>query len=168
MCIRDRFKHKGLRNKLVAELIKKGIKDLSVLDAISKVPRHMFMDSSFIDHAYQDKAFPISSGQTISQPYTVAFQSQLLQIEKGDKILEIGTGSGYQAAVLCEMGVKLYTIERIMTQTQELKIDKNIIYNQDFLNLNLSKLFENSNFSIIGNFPYNISCLLYTSPSPRD
>ena len=83
------------------------------MDAISKVPRHMFMDSSFIDHAYQDKAFPISSGQTISQPYTVAFQSQLLQIEKGDKILEIGTGSGYQAAVLCEMGVKLYTIERI-------------------------------------------------------
>ena len=73
----------------------------------------MFMDSGFIDHAYQDKAFPISSGQTISQPYTVAFQSQLLQIEKGDKILEIGTGSGYQAAVLCEMGVKLYTIERI-------------------------------------------------------
>ena len=83
------------------------------MDAISKVPRHMFMDSSFVDHAYQDKAFPISSGQTISQPYTVAFQSQLLQIEKGDKILEIGTGSGYQAAVLCEMGVKLYTIERI-------------------------------------------------------
>ena len=73
----------------------------------------MFMDSGFIDHAYQDKAFPISSGQTISQPYTVAFQSQLLHIEKGDKILEIGTGSGYQAAVLCEMGVKLYTIERI-------------------------------------------------------
>ena len=73
----------------------------------------MFMDSGFIDHAYQDKAFPISSGQTISQPYTVAFQSQLLNIEKGDKILEIGTGSGYQAAVLCEMGVKLYTIERI-------------------------------------------------------
>ena len=83
------------------------------MDAISKVPRHMFMDSGFIDHAYQDKAFPISSGQTISQPYTVAFQSQLLQIEKGDKILEIGTGSGYQAAVLCEMGMKLYTIERI-------------------------------------------------------
>ena len=84
-----------------------------VLDAISKVPRHLFMDSGFIDHAYQDKAFPISSGQTISQPYTVAFQSQLLQIKKDDKILEIGTGSGYQAAVLCEMGVKLYTIERI-------------------------------------------------------
>ena len=84
-----------------------------VLDAISKVPRHMFMDSGFIDHAYQDKAFPISSGQTISQPFTVAFQTQLLQIKEGDKILEIGTGSGYQAAVLCEMGAKLYTIERI-------------------------------------------------------
>ena len=109
----DSFKHKGLRNKLVEELSNKGIKDAKVLDAVSKVPRHFFMDSSFIDHAYQDKAFPISSGQTISQPYTVAFQSQLLNIVKGDKILEIGTGSGYQAAVLCEMGVKLYTIERI-------------------------------------------------------
>ena len=82
-----------------------------VLDAISKVPRHMFMDSGFIDHAYQDKAFPISSGQTISQPYTVAFQSQLLQIEKGDKILEIGTGSGYQAAVLSPLVKHVYTIE---------------------------------------------------------
>ena len=98
--------------KVVAELINKGIKDLSVLDAISKVPRHMFMDSGFIDHAYQDKAFPISSGQTISQPYTVAFQSQLLQIEKGDKILEIGTGSGYQTSILAKMGRRVYSLER--------------------------------------------------------
>ena len=109
----DSYKHKGLRNKLVEELINKGIKDLSVLDAIANVPRHLFMDSGFIDHAYQDKAFPICSGQTISQPFTVAFQTELLNVKKGDKILEIGTGSGYQAAVLCEIGAKVFTIERI-------------------------------------------------------
>ena len=109
----DSYKHKGLRNKLVEELINKGIKDLSVLDAIANVPRHLFMDSGFIDHAYQDKAFPIGLGQTISQPFTVAFQTELLNVKKGDKILEIGTGSGYQAAVLCELGAKVFTIERI-------------------------------------------------------
>ena len=109
----DSYKHKGLRNKLVEDLINKGIKDLSVLDAIANVPRHLFMDSGFIDHAYQDKAFPIGSGQTISQPFTVAFQTELLNVKKGDKILEIGTGSGYQAAVLCEIGAKVFTIERI-------------------------------------------------------
>ena len=109
----DSFKHKGLRNLLVEKLRLKGIKNKAVLDAISKVPRHLFMDSSFSDHAYQDKAFPISSGQTISQPYTVAFQTELLNISSGDKVLEIGTGSGYQAAVLCEMGIRVYTIERI-------------------------------------------------------
>ena len=109
----DSYKHKGLRNKLVEELINKGIKDLSVLDAIANVPRHLFMDSGLIDHAYQDKAFPIGSGQTISQPFTVAFQTELLNVKKGDKILEIGTGSGYQAAVLCEIGAKVFTIERI-------------------------------------------------------
>tara|TARA_B100000579_G_scaffold435632_1_gene459395 strand:- start:642 stop:1283 length:642 start_codon:yes stop_codon:yes gene_type:complete len=109
----DSYKHKGLRNKLVEELINKGIKDISVLDAIANVPRHLFMDSGFIDHAYQDKAFPIGSGQTISQPFTVAFQTELLNVKKGDKILEIGTGSGYQAAVLCEIGAKVFTIERI-------------------------------------------------------
>ena len=109
----DSFKHQGLRNLLVEKLRLKGIKNKAVLDAISKVPRHLFMDSSFGDHAYQDKAFPISSGQTISQPYTVAFQTELLNVSSGDKVLEIGTGSGYQAAVLCEMGIKVYTIERI-------------------------------------------------------
>tara|TARA_B100000900_G_scaffold416024_1_gene448548 strand:- start:4635 stop:5276 length:642 start_codon:yes stop_codon:yes gene_type:complete len=109
----DTLKHKGLRNQLVLDLADKGIKDNNVLNAIKNVPRHLFMDSGFIDHAYQDKAFPISSGQTISQPFTVAFQSELLQVKPGDKILEIGTGSGYQAAVLCEMGAKVYTIERI-------------------------------------------------------
>ncbi len=109
----DSFKHQGLRNLLVEKLRLKGIKNKAVLDAISKVPRHLFMDSSFGDHAYQDKAFPISSGQTISQPYTVALQTELLNVSSGDKVLEIGTGSGYQAAVLCEMGIKVYTIERI-------------------------------------------------------
>ena len=108
----DSFKHKGLRNQLVETIKSKGISDLNVLNAIGNVPRHLFMDSSFIDHAYQDKAFPISADQTISQPYTVAFQTELLEIKKGDKVLEVGTGSGYQAAVLCELGANVYSIER--------------------------------------------------------
>lgn len=108
----DSFKHQGLRQKLVAILIKKGIQDKQVLAAISKIPRHSFMDSGFLDHAYQDKAFPIGADQTISQPYTVAFQTELLDIKPGDKILEIGTGSGYQTAVLCELGAKVFSIER--------------------------------------------------------
>lgn len=110
--MKDTFKHKGLRQQLVTVLIAKGIKDEAVLKAIGNIPRHLFMDSSFLDHAYQDKAFPIAADQTISQPYTVAFQTELLQIKKGDKILEIGTGSGYQAAVLCELDTKVYSIER--------------------------------------------------------
>ncbi len=110
--MKDTFKHQGMRQKLVDTLIKKGIKDDGVLKAIGKIPRHLFMDSGFIDHAYQDKAFPIGADQTISQPYTVAFQSELLQIKPGDKILEIGTGSGYQCAVLIELGAKVYSIER--------------------------------------------------------
>jgi len=108
----DSFLAQGKRKKLVEELRRKGITDEEVLRAISKVPRHDFMDPAFLNHAYIDKAFPISSGQTISQPYTVAVQTQLLQVKKRDKILEIGTGSGYQAAVLAEMGAKVYTIER--------------------------------------------------------
>ena len=110
--MKDTFKHQGMRQKLVDTLVKKGIKDNGVLKAIGKIPRHLFMDSGFIDHAYQDKAFPIGADQTISQPYTVAFQSELLQINPGDKILEIGTGSGYQCAVLIELGAKVYSIER--------------------------------------------------------
>ena len=110
--MKDTFKHKGLRQQLVKTIENKGITNDSVLAAIGKIPRHLFMDSSFLDHAYQDKAFPIAANQTISQPYTVAFQTELLQVKQGDKILEIGTGSGYQAAVLCELGAKLYTIER--------------------------------------------------------
>jgi protein-L-isoaspartate(D-aspartate) O-methyltransferase len=112
MIEKDDLRHQGMRKKLVAGLKAKGIRDQKVLDAIGKVPRHLFMDSSFIHFAYKDQAFPIGSGQTISQPYTVAFQTQLLQVEKNDKVLEIGAGSGYQAAVLIEMGAKVFTIER--------------------------------------------------------
>ena len=108
----DSFEAKGKRKKLVDELRGKGITDEEVLRAINKVPRHDFMDPAFLSHAYIDKAFPISSGQTISQPYTVAVQTSLLRVKKRDKILEIGTGSGYQAAILAEMGAKVYTIER--------------------------------------------------------
>lgn len=110
--MRDTTKHQGLRKQLVNVLIEKGITDKGVLNAISKIPRHLFMDSSFADFAYQDKAFPIAADQTISQPYTVAFQSQLLEIKPKDTILEIGTGSGYQTAVLLEMNSRVFTIER--------------------------------------------------------
>ena len=110
--MKDTAKHQGLRNQLVSVLEQKGITDKKVLEAIKKVPRHLFLNSSFEDYAYQDKAFPIGAGQTISQPYTVAFQSQLLEVQKEHKILEIGTGSGYQTAVLCAMGAKVYTVER--------------------------------------------------------
>ncbi len=108
----ESFQYKGLRIKLIEEIRRKGIQDEKVLEAINKVPRHMFMDSGFIRFAYRDQAFPIGAGQTISQPYTVAFQTELLQVSPMQKILEVGTGSGYQAAVLAEMGAKVYTIER--------------------------------------------------------
>ncbi|MCD4834287.1 MAG: protein-L-isoaspartate(D-aspartate) O-methyltransferase [Bacteroidales bacterium] len=108
----DSYRHKGLRKKLVNTISEKGIKDKRILEAIGKVPRHNFMDSGFIEFAYRDQAFPIGAGQTISQPYTVAFQTELLQVKKHDKILEIGTGSGYQCAILLELGAKVYTIER--------------------------------------------------------
>ena len=110
--LEDSFRHKGLRKRLIDEIRQKGIGDEAVLHAMGKVPRHLFMDNSFLGFAYVDKAFPISAGQTISQPYTVAFQTEVLQIKRSDKVLEVGTGSGYQAAVLCEMGVTLFTIER--------------------------------------------------------
>ncbi|WP_405292846.1 protein-L-isoaspartate(D-aspartate) O-methyltransferase [Algibacter sp. Ld11] len=110
--MKDTFRHQGLRQQLVNVLKNKGITNNAVLAAVAKIPRHLFMDSSFLDHAYQDKAFPIAADQTISQPYTVAFQSELMQIKPGHKVLEIGTGSGYQTAVLCELGAKVYSIER--------------------------------------------------------
>ncbi|MEZ4874586.1 MAG: protein-L-isoaspartate(D-aspartate) O-methyltransferase [Flavobacteriaceae bacterium] len=110
--MKDTFTHKGMRKKLVDTLQKKGIVNEAVLEAINTIPRHWFMDSSFVDHAYVDKAFPIAADQTISQPYTVARQTELLDVKAGDTVLEIGTGSGYQCAVLLEMGVTVYTIER--------------------------------------------------------
>ncbi|MEK6616241.1 MAG: protein-L-isoaspartate(D-aspartate) O-methyltransferase [Bacteroidota bacterium] len=108
----DTYLHHGLRTKLVKELAEKGITNADVLHAIEKVPRHFFFNTVFIKFAYEDKAFPISAGQTISQPYTVAFQTQLLELKKGEKVLEIGTGSGYQTIILIEMGAKVFTIER--------------------------------------------------------
>lgn len=111
--MKDSFKHKGLRQKLIDSLREKGIKNEKVLEAMNRVPRHLFMDSGFINHSYTDKAFPIAAGQTISQPYTVAFQTELLDPRKHQKILEVGTGSGYQTAVLLELGTRVYTVERI-------------------------------------------------------
>ena len=108
----DTYRAKGLRKQLVDLLRSKGISDEAVLAAIGEVPRHVFLDSSFVEIAYQDQAFPIGSGQTISQPHTVAFQTQLLQVDKGMKVLEVGTGSGYQACVLAAMGAKVFSIER--------------------------------------------------------
>jgi protein-L-isoaspartate(D-aspartate) O-methyltransferase len=109
--IEDSYRHRGLRNKLVKKLQEKGIKDEHVLAAIGRVPRHAFFENALLEHAYQDKAFPIGEGQTISQPFTVAFQSEKLEIKPGDKVLEIGTGSGYQASVLLELKAMVYTIE---------------------------------------------------------
>ncbi|WP_353151795.1 protein-L-isoaspartate(D-aspartate) O-methyltransferase [Flavobacterium sp.] len=122
--MKDTNKHQGLRNLLVKQLKEKGITDKNVLDTIAKIPRHLFIDSSFENFAYQDKAFPIGADQTISQPYTVAFQTELLQVEKDHKILEIGTGSGYQTAVLCLLGAKVYSVER---QNELFKKTKNLL-----------------------------------------
>lgn len=117
----DTYKHKGLRRKLIEEIRKKGITDENVLSAIEAIPRHYFLDPAFDKIAYEDRAFPIGSGQTISQPYTVAYQTQLLQVKRLDKVLEIGTGSVYQSSVLAEMGAQVYTIER-----QKQLYDKNL------------------------------------------
>lgn len=110
--LEDNFRQQGLRRKLVNLIKEKGISDQKVLDAIGKVPRHLFMDKAFLEFAYDDKAFPIEADQTISQPYTVAYQTQILQVQKGEKILEIGTGSGYQSSVLFELGAKVFSVER--------------------------------------------------------
>src|SRR5258705_9953184 len=110
--VENAYRHKGLRKKLVGIVRGKGITDEKVLAAIGKIPRHFFLDSAFDEAAYEDRAFPIGEGQTISQPYTVAYQTQLLEVNPFNKILEIGTGSAYQACVLAEMGAQVYTIER--------------------------------------------------------
>jgi len=119
--LEDSYRHRGMRRNLVKILVEKGIVDGNVLKAIQSVPRHYFFDRAFLEHAYQDKAFPIGEGQTISQPYTVAFQSQLLELKPGDKVLEIGTGSGYQCCILLELGAKVYTIEFNRKLYQEAK-----------------------------------------------
>ena len=122
--MKDTPKHQGLRKKLVQTLERKGIANPEVLKAIGNIPRHLFMDSGFLDHAYVDKAFPIAADQTISQPYTVARQTELLDLKRGDTVLEIGTGSGYQTAVLLEMGMQVYSIER---QHELFKITKRFL-----------------------------------------
>ena len=118
----DTFRHKGLRKQLTEYLAEKGIKDLKVLKAINTIPRHLFIDNAFVNFAYQDKAFPIGSGQTISQPYTVAFQTQLLDVKPFETVLEVGSGSGYQAAVLSFLDADVYTIERQKELFQKAKI----------------------------------------------
>lgn len=110
--MQDTYLHKGMRRRLVEGLRKKGIKDEKVLEAIGKLPRHYFLDQAFEEHAYQDKAFPIGQDQTISQPYTVAYMTELLEVEKRQKVLEVGTGSGYQAGVLASLGARVFSIER--------------------------------------------------------
>lgn len=112
MSFKDDFKHQGLRKRLIEEIKSKGFADQAILDAIGRVPRHLFMDNAFLKFAYEDKPFPIGAGQTISQPYTVALQTSLLELQKREKVLEIGTGSGYQAAVLLELSARVFTIER--------------------------------------------------------
>jgi len=141
--LKDSNRHKGMRNQLVATIERKGITDKKVLEAISKIPRHLFMDSSFVDFAYQDKPFPIGADQTISQPFTVAFQTELLKVKPGDKILEIGTGSGYQAAVLIELKAQVYSIERqkeLYTRAKKFLpsvgyVPKKLIYGDGYLGL---------------------------------
>ncbi len=122
MSVVDTYRHKGMRSQLVELLRSKGISDENVLSAIDQVPRHVFFDKAFMEHAYEDKAFQIGSGQTISQPYTVAYMSQMLGSRPGMKVLEIGTGSGYQAAVLAEMGLKVFSIERHKPLHEKAKI----------------------------------------------
>lgn len=118
----DTSRHQGLRKRLIDSLAKKGITDVSVLQAMNSVPRHLFaFESAFIQRAYEDNAFPIGEGQTISQPFTVAYQTQMLEVKKGEKILEIGTGSGYQAAILAAMGARVFTIERVKNLFEKTK-----------------------------------------------
>ena len=128
----DTYRHKGLRKKLVETVRNKGITDEKILAALERIPRHFFLDSAFDEVAYVDKAFPISAGQTISQPYTVAYQTQLLEIKPFDKVLEIGTGSAYQASVLAELGAQVYTIER---QKKLFDDNKNFTYIRKYPNI---------------------------------
>lgn len=138
----DNYRHKGMRKKMLAELTLKGITDPAVLQAMEEVPRHLFLDLAFLEIAYENKAFPIGHGQTISHPYTVGFQSQALQIKKGDKVLEIGTGCGYQTSILVKLGAKVYSIERhrplfVKTKAllEQLRIRAKVFYGDGYLGL---------------------------------
>lgn len=150
MIINDSNRHKGLRNQLVETIKKKGIKNKQVLGAVSKVPRHLFMDSGFVDFAYQDKPFPIGADQTISQPYTVAFQTELLSVLPGHKILEIGTGSGYQTAILIELKAEVYSIERqkeLYTKAKKFLpkvgyVPKKLVYGDGYIGLTENAPFD--------------------------
>ncbi|MGN6619059.1 MAG: protein-L-isoaspartate(D-aspartate) O-methyltransferase [Ilyomonas sp.] len=156
----DTYQHKGLRQQLIKTLRAKGITDEKVLEAIAHIPRHYFLDSAFDKIAYEDRAFPIAEGQTISQPYTVAYQTELLQVRRGDKVLEIGTGSAYQATVLAEMGARVYTIER-----QKKLFDaqqKNYVFRNKYPNL---KFFYGDGFEGLPSFaPFDK--ILITAAAP--
>lgn len=142
----DTYQHKGLRKRLAVQLREKGIKDENVLQAIENIPRHFFLDSAFDKIAYEDRAFPIGEGQTISQPYTVAYQTELLQVKKGMKVLEIGTGSVYQASVLSEMGARVYSIER---QKKLFEKNKSFIFKTKYPNI---KFFYGDGFEGLPSF----------------
>ena len=152
----DTFKHQALRKKLVQHLKKSGIKDFKVLQAIEKIPRHFFFNSAFLQFAYDDVAFQIGEGQTISQPYTVARQTELLEVRKGDKILEIGTGSGYQASILSALGAEVYSIERQKKLHDRAKIML------EKLSCNVKCFYGDGYLGLPEFAPYD-SCLLYTS-----
>lgn len=155
----DTYRHIGLRRQLILSLQKKGIYNKAILKAMAKIPRHYFMDSAFIEHAYQDKPFSIGEGQTISQPYTVAFQTQLLEISAGDKILELGTGSGYQSSILIELGANLYTIER--HKSLHLKAKRVLQY----LRYNCQMILGDGTFGYKDAAPYNKILVTAGSPS---
>jgi len=155
----DSYRHKGLRKKLIDSLRLKGITNEQVLDAMMNIPRHFFLDTALDHIAYQDRAFPIQEGQTISQPYTVAYQTQLLEVEPYDKILEIGTGSAYQASVLAEMGAHVFTIER---QKKLFELNKEFIFRKKYPNI---KFFYGDGFEGLPTFaPFDK--ILITAAAP--
>ncbi len=142
----DTYRHKGMRHQLTDQLRKKGITDETVLEAINTVPRHFFLDSAFDKIAYEDRAFPIAEGQTISQPYTVAYQTQLLAIKRNDKVLEIGTGSAYQATILAALGARVYTIER---QKKLYELQQQFVFRKQYPNI---KFFYGDGFEGLPSF----------------
>lgn len=148
--LKDTYRHKGLRKRLIADLQQKGIKDQKTLQAMSEIPRHLFLDLAFEEQAYIDKPFPIGNQQTISQPFTVAYQTQLLQVQPRDKVLEVGTGSGYQAAVLGKLGARVFTLER---QQQLFSKTKKLMSQYDFGNI---RMYLKDGFSGLAEFaPYD-------------